>query len=392
MNMLPPEKSEFTVWAFPRRPAGRYAGGMSLSTMSSMAPMLLKPFRIGRIEIGLPVVLAALAGYSDLAYRRICRRLGAPYCATEMMLDRMLLGPNRQQRLMARIEAADHPVAGQLVGNRPDEMAAAAKALEEMGFDVIDLNFACPVRKALGRKRGGFIMSEPDQAIAITRAVCRAAEKPVTLKLRQKSANAGSEDAFWRIAEAAFEAGAAAICVHARSVEQKYAGPADWGFLARVKAHFRDKIIMGSGDVLTPGHALEMLRQTGVDAASAARGCLGNPWFFRQVRDLADGRAPYEPSLAEQREVMIEHLQGASELYGPLRGVKHMRKFGIKYARLHPSPKHVRMAFVAARKPQDWHEVLRLYYGDEAESAATELTTETQLALRSFSEGGRHRG
>jgi nifR3 family TIM-barrel protein len=326
--------------------------------------MLLKPFRIGQIEIGLPVVLAALAGYSDLAYRRICRRLGAPYAATEMMLDRMLLGPNRQQRRMARIEAADHPVAGQLVGNSPDDMTAGAAALEEMGFDVIDLNFACPVRKALGRKRGGFLMGEPDQAIAITRAVCAVAEKPVTLKLRQKFADADNEDAFWRIAEAAFDAGAAAICAHARSVEQKYSGPADWEFLARVKQHFSDKTIIGSGDVLTPAKALDMLRQTGVDAASAARGCLGNPWFFRQVRDLAEGREPYQPGLAEQRALMLEHLEGSCELYGPLRGSKHMRKFGIKYARLHPSPKHVRMAFVAARKPADWHEVLRLYYGE----------------------------
>ena len=163
-----------------------------------MSPVLLKPLRIGEIEIGLPVVLAALAGYSDLAYRRICRRLGAPYCATEMMLDRMLLQPGRQQRRMARIEPADHPVAGQLVGNHPDEMAAAAKALEEMGFDVIDLNFACPVRKALGRTRGGFLMSEPDQAVAITRAVCAVAQKPVTLKLRQKASSLPALANFWR--------------------------------------------------------------------------------------------------------------------------------------------------------------------------------------------------
>jgi len=333
----------------------------------------LKPFRIGEIEIGFPVVLAALAGYSDLAYRRICRRLGAQYCTTEMMLDRMLIQPGRQQRRMARTEPGDHPVAGQLVGNKPDEMAGAAKALEEMGFDAIDLNFACPVRKALGRQRGGFLMSKPEQAVAIIRAVCAAAGKPVTLKLRQKFADADSEDAFWRIAEAAFDAGAAAICAHARSVEQKYAGPADWDFLARVKAHFHDKIILGSGDVLTPARALEMLEQTGVDAASAARGCLGNPWFFRQVRDLAEGREPYQPDLAEQRAVMIEHLEGAVDLYGPLKGPKHMRKFGIKYARLHPGPKQVRMAFVAVRKPEDWHEVLRLYYGDGKES-----TTEPQ--------------
>jgi len=146
---------------------------------------------------------------------------------------------------MSRSEQADHPVAGQIVGNKPEEMAGATRTLDELGFDVIDLNFACPVRKALGRKRGGFLMSEPENAIAITRAVCGATDKPVTLKLRQKFAKSDSEDAFFRIAEGAFDAGAAGICAHARSVEQKYAGPADWDFLARVKAHFGDKTILG---------------------------------------------------------------------------------------------------------------------------------------------------
>ncbi len=329
----------------------------------------LRPFRIGEIEIGFPIVLAALAGYSDLAYRRICRRLGAAYCATEMMLDRMLLLAGRQQQTMASTDSGDHPGAGQLVGNKPEEMAGAAKVLDEMGFDVIDLNFACPVRKALSRQRGGYMMSKPEQAIAITRAVCKAVDRPVTLKLRRKFADADSEDAFFRIAEAAFEAGAAGICAHARSVEQKYSGPADWDFLTRVKAHFADKTILGSGDVLTPARALDMLEQTGVDGVTAARGCLGNPWFFRQAKDLAEGREPYRPSLAEQRAVMLEHLDGAVELYGRYRAPKHMRKFGIKYARLHPGPKKIRMAFVAVRRPEDWHEVLRIYYGDEKQLA-----------------------
>jgi len=334
---------------------------------SEAATTKLKPFRIGEIEIELPVVVAALAGYSDLAYRRICRRLGAGYAATEMMLDRMLHQPRTQQQRMARTEAADHPVAGQIVGCEPDDMAAAARVLDGMGYDVIDLNFACPVRKALRRGRGGHMMSQPEQTIAVTRAVLDATDKPVTLKLRRKYANDDDEDNFWRIAEAAFDAGVAAICVHGRSVEQKYSGPADWEFLARVKQRFADKTIMGSGDVLSPARALDMLRQTGVDAAAAARGCLGNPWFFRQVRDLADGREPYRPSLAEQRDVMLEHLARAVELYGPIGAPKHMRKFGIRYARLHPTPKKLRMAFVAVKNPEQWHEVLRLYYRDDAE-------------------------
>jgi nifR3 family TIM-barrel protein len=324
--------------------------------------MELRPLRIGELEIGLPIVLAALAGYSDLAYRLACRRQGCEYCSTEMMLDRMVLHRGKLRIRLLRLTEEDHPVAGQLVGSDPAEMAAAAKALGELGFDVIDLNFACPVRKALSRRRGGFLMRRPQEAIAITRAVLAAAKRPVTLKLRQKFRLADDNSAFWRIAEAAFDAGAAAICLHARSVEQKYLGRADWAFLAEARRHFAGRTIIGSGDVLKPADALEMLRQTGVDAAAVARGCLGNPWFFRQARDLAAGREPYRPGLAEQREVLLRHLADSCELYGPLRGPKQMRKFGIKYARLHPRWREVRMAFAAVRKPEEWHEVLAEFY------------------------------
>ena len=209
------------------------------------------------------------------------------------------------------------------------------------------------------------MMRTPERAIEIARAVIPAAGRPVTLKLRQKFASADGNEAFWRIAQAAFDAGAAAVCLHARSVEQKYLGPADWAFLAEVKRHFHDRVIIGSGDVLKPADALAMLERTGVDGVAVARGCLGNPWFFRQVRDLAAGREPYRPGVAEQREVLLRHFEGSCELYGPMRGPKHMRKFGIKYARLHPRSKDVRMAFVAVRKPPDWHEVLEKFYGGQ---------------------------
>jgi len=308
------------------------------------------------------VVLAALAGYSDLAYRLICRRAGCEYCTTEMMLDRMLLVPGKLRRRLVRLSDDDHPVAGQLVGNEPEVMAAAARVLCEMGFDVVDLNFACPVRKALRRGRGGALMSRPDVAVEITRAVLAASDRPVTLKLRQKFANDDATDAFWQIAEAAFDAGAAAICVHGRSVEQKYFGPADWEFIAAVKGRFGDRTIIGSGDVLKPADALAMLERTGVDAVTVARGCLGNPWFFRQVRDLAAGREPYAPTLAEQREVMLGHFGHSCEIYGERRGANHMRKFGIKYARMHPRSREVRMAFATVKNARQWQDVLGRFY------------------------------
>ena len=332
----------------------------------------LRPFHIGRIRIDLPFTLAPMAGYSDHPYRLICRQFGAPYCTTEMMLDRLLLTKGRMRNRLLKLSEEDHPIAGQLIGNDPAVMAEAAKELCRMGFDAVDLNFACPVRKALSRRRGGHLLTEPDQAVRITRAVVASVREvwpgtpapPVTVKLRQKFDQADGEDAFWRIAEGAFQAGAAAVCVHARSVERKYAGPADWEFLAAVKRRLPDMTIIGSGDVLTPAQGLRMLAETGVDAVAVARGALGNPWFFQQVRELAAGREPHQPSLAEQRDVLTRHFAGACELYGPEKGPRIMRKFGIKYARMHPHPKQMRIAFVAVKRPEHWQAVLDEHYRD----------------------------
>ena len=326
-------------------------------------PVELKPFRIGDVTVASPVVLAALAGYSDLPFRRLCRRLAAPYCTTEMLLDKSLSVSGKLQRRLLTLTEDDHPVAGQLIGSDPAEMAAAAALLCEKGFDVVDLNFACPVRKALARGRGGALMDDPQRALAITRAVIAAADRPVTLKLRSgyRAADTGHE-AFYRIAEGAFDAGAAAICVHGRTVGARYVGPADWDFVAGVKRHFADRTIVGSGDARKPADALRMLVETGVDGVAAARGALGNPWFFRQVDDLAAGREPYRPPLDEQRAALERHFDEAIEIYGPRRGPRIMRKHGIKYSRIHPTPKKVRMAFVEVKTPAHWHHVLDEFY------------------------------
>jgi tRNA-dihydrouridine synthase B len=326
---------------------------------------MLKALRIGRVEVGFPVVLAALAGYSDLAYRLVCRSLSAPYCATEAMLDRQLLLKGKLLAKLVRLDAADHPVAGQIMGNDPDVMARAAATLSRMGFDVIDLNFACPVKKVLSRKRGGYWMAHPEGGLDIVRAVLEAVpERPVTLKIRRTFRD--DEDgppAFWKIARGAFEAGIAALCVHARSVEQKYRGPADWAFLARVKREFPDKTIIGSGDVHTASDALRMIDETGVDGVCAARGAIGNPWIFRQAREIAAGEEPMTPGMDEQRKVISLHLRIASELYGERRALKIIRNFGIHYARLHPRPGQVRAAVIAVKTETDWREWLEAFYG-----------------------------
>ena len=323
----------------------------------------LAPLQIGELEIDPPVVLSPMAGYTDLPYRLICRRLGAAYCTTEMMLDKQLMLPGKLRRRLIHICREDAPLGGQIIGNEPAGMASAAAELCRVGFDVVDLNFACPARKVLARRRGGHLLKDPDRAGQIVRAVVAAVDRPVTVKLRMGfDTEAGAADNFWRIAEDAFDAGVAALCVHGRTVVQRYSGQADWEFLARVKRRFPDRTILGSGDVVDPPAAVAMLRQTGVDGATFARSAIGNPWVFRQMLDHLAGRPMHTPDLAEQRELIGRHFDRARELYGPIRAARIMRKFGIKYSRLHPSPAKVRAAFVAVRRPADWHGVLDNFY------------------------------
>lgn len=326
-----------------------------------------KPLRIGSIVIDPPATLASLAGYTDLPYRMLCRSLGAPFCATEMMLDRQLLLPGRLRARLVHTHELDHPVSGQIIGNDPVVMAKAAAELCTSGFDTVDINLACPVRKILARRRGGFMMHQPRESLEIIRAVLAASNRPVTVKLRigfDKTDQGGSEE-FWRIAEGAFDAGVTALIVHARTVEQRYAGPADWETLAKIKRHFGEKVILGSGDVTGPAAAAKMMQQTGVDGVTFARAALGNPWIFRQFADFLAGRELFRPSIADQREVLLRHFSDVVELYGVRRGPNMMRKFGIKYARLHPTPSRVRLAFVEVKGQRDWQSVLDTYYHDD---------------------------
>ena len=324
----------------------------------------LKPLRIGGVSIDFPVGLGALAGYSDLPYRLICRSLGAPCCVTEAMLDRQVLLEGKLRKRLIRLDPADHPVAGQLMGTEPEVMAEAARSLDAMGFDVVDLNFACPVRKVVSHKRGGALMNDPDRALAIVRDVIDAVPgRPVTVKLRRsfRTADQTHED-FWTIARGALDTGVAALAVHARSVEQKYTGRADWGFLTALKREFPDRTILGSGDVMSPADALRMLDETGVDGVLAARGAIGNPWFFGQARDLAAGRPPRKPGLDEQRDVIYRHYRLACEAYDPRRGLKILRHFSLQYAKMHPRRTDLRNALVSVRTEEQWRSVIDSFY------------------------------
>ncbi len=247
-------------------------------------------------------------------------------------------------------------------------MPPAALRLVQAGFDVIDINFGCPVKKVLGRCRGGYHLSRPDVALQIVRVTRDVVPDsiPVTVKMRRgMDDTAASRDHFFRILEGAFAAGVSAVTVHGRTVKQRYLGRSNWQFLRQVKQHVGQRTILGSGDLFTAQDCLDMMAQTGVDGVTVARGAIGNPWIFAQARALAAGLPlPPPPSVREQGEVIGTHYRLAEDVYGPRCGPL-MRKFGIKYSALHPDAQQVREAFVHTRSRADWLAVLDRWYRDD---------------------------
>ncbi|QOJ00538.1 MAG: tRNA-dihydrouridine synthase family protein [Phycisphaeraceae bacterium] len=439
-----------------------------------------------------PFFQAGLAGYSDAAMRIIARRHGCPFCVTEALLDRTLLAGGRGfakadlGELHDNIPGGpeDQPLACQIMGSDPREMAASAlKAVEQSArgdkpyralayatpgrhpttharqhlrlpggeqiepfdpteglgdegcgvdgceadggegescedaidrinaldgagdgsiggdeafgadgadgadpagleppgagvaaggraFATIDVNLACPVKKIKVKARGGHWLAEPEGAIAIMRAVRDAvpASVPCTVKLRRSFDDTpGMARNASRILDAAADLGYAWATVHARTVVQKYVGPSRWDLLREIVRRHPRLPILGSGDVWNAWDIVRMIGYTGVSAAAVARGCIGNPWIFRQAREILAGRDPRPPTIAEQRSVLLEHF---SILLAVNRGMRHgeeatskmMRKFGIRFAAHHPRVDDVRRRFIQVRSRDEWLAVVRDEY------------------------------
>jgi nifR3 family TIM-barrel protein len=333
-------------------------------------PLHLPQLHLGPFAIDFPVTQAPLSGYSDWPMRVISRRLGAAYTVCEVMLDQFILNVtkgNKAKRFL-RVTEDEHPCGAQLMGALPEQFPPAALKLLAAGFDVIDLNFACPVKKVLGRCRGGFLLSDPATALEIVARVRDVLPPhiPLTVKMRRgMDDSAESRENFFKIFDGAFECGVAAITVHGRTVRQRYTGVSSRAFLREVKQHAGSRTVIGSGDLFAAQDFFDMMHETGVDGVAAARGAIGNPWIFQQARVLANGTQLPPPSLFEQRDVIAEHYRLSEEIYGPQRGCYVMRKFGIKYARLHPQFLEVRNAFVRVQQPDDWRSVLNRWYAED---------------------------
>ena len=320
-------------------------------------------FNIGNVEINIPVALAPMAGVTDLPYRDICREFGCGLTCTELISAKAIKYNNRNTDILLKTSEREHPSMIQLFGSDPEIMGEIAKRVEELDFDIIDLNMGCPVPKVVNNGEGSALMKEPVLAGHIIEKMATAVKKPVTVKIRSGfSSSAINAPEVARIAQ---ESGAAAVTVHARTREQYYSGEADRSVIVAVKSSVSIPVI-GNGDIRDGEDALSMMRETGCDGVMIGRAARGNPWVFADVcrvfvregvvdEDKAhrtfrpagaagfaqgtSGYVPFDklarpdvtgeryvPGLQEKCDMLLRHLYALVDFKGEYVAVREMRK------------------------------------------------------------------
>ncbi|NMC74671.1 MAG: tRNA dihydrouridine synthase DusB [Geobacteraceae bacterium] len=283
---------------------------------------MLSRLAIGSLEISPPLLLAPMAGITDLPFRSLAREYGAPLCFTEMVSAQGLIRDGKNTVTLLRSNAGDRPLGIQLFGEDPEALAEAARRVEHL-CDVVDINMGCPVKKVVSGGSGSALLRKPEAVAAILRAVRKAIRIPLTIKIRT-GWNSG-ETSFLEISRIAELEGCDAITFHPRTRTQMFSEHADWDKLRELKRASRIPII-GSGDIFSSRDIIAMFEKTGCDGVMVARGSLGNPWIFREAADIMGGGKPHAPTRAERHSTVLKHLDSLRELYGEQTAVREMRK------------------------------------------------------------------
>lgn len=280
--------------------------------------------KIGDIELKNNLILAPMAGVTDLPFRVLCKEQGCGLLYTEMVSAKAILYKNRNTQELMKIDPRERPVAIQLFGSDPEIVSDIAHQIEDGPYDFIDINMGCPVPKIVNNGEGSALMKNPKLAEEILSSMVKKVKKPVTVKFR-KGFHDGSVNAV-EIAKIAESCGVAAVAVHGRTREQFYSGKADWDIIRQVKEAVKIPVI-GNGDIFTPQDAKRMMEETGCDGLMIARGARGNPWLFSRTNHYLDtGELLPEPDADEVARMILRHAKMQVEMKGEENGMKEMRK------------------------------------------------------------------
>ena len=285
--------------------------------------------QIGNVKLENDLILGPMAGVTDLPFRLLCKEQGAGLLCMEMVSAKGIMYNNKNTKFLLTIDERERPVSLQLFGSDADIISEQAKRIEELPFDILDINMGCPVPKIVNNGDGSALMKNPLLAGEIIEKTARAIQKPVTVKIRK-----GFDEEHINAVEMAHiaqESGAAAIAVHGRTREQYYSGKADWEIIRKVKEAVKIPVI-GNGDVCTPQDAIDMRKQTGCDGVMIGRGAQGNPWIFKQILHYEQtGELLEKPSPQEVTEMILRHAKMQMEFKGEYTGMREIRKHAAWY-------------------------------------------------------------
>ncbi len=286
--------------------------------------------KIGKIEIKNKVFLAPMAGVTDLSFRILCKEMGAGLVVSEMVSSKGIYYKDRGTENLLRIDPRERPIAIQIFGSDPQIMAYVVKEYlnPREDIDIIDINMGCPTPKIVKNGDGSALMKNPKLARELLRQIVSVSQKPVTLKIRMgwDKDNINGID-IGRIAE---EEGISALTIHGRTRDMFYSGEADWEFIRKLKESIEIPVI-GNGDIFEPEDGIRMLKETKCDAIAIGRGAQGNPWIFKRILDLIQGKEDIAPTKEEIVQTCIRHLNLITKLKGQRVGVLEMRKHSAWY-------------------------------------------------------------